>query len=1019
MTPPPDQRLGQLVTRLRQGGLELTPQEIADALWLAQWVTPAAGPPGTGEVPSGNGDLPVLRPAEPSAAPGTSGRAPRDPAPRTARTAGGERAERSGPVALYAHGPRQPARTERAFGVRAPTAASLPGLLDLQRALRPLRGYRPLAAPPPGPLDECVTADRAARTGVVQPAYRPGGRRATSMQLLMDVSPSMAVWERTLEELRQTCAQLGVFRDVQVRYLHRSEDGAPVIATGATPGGARRPRPADQFRDPSGRCLTLVLSDCVGPLWREGTAQRLLHHWSQTAPLAVVQPLPPRLWPRTALPAEAGLLVRDPAAGGRLRFEPGDFPGYAPPPPRGALPVPVLLPHRDALGAWARLLSGPGRTTVRGAAGWVLPRHPAQPEPPGAPGAAPPPEDLLRAFRASATPGALRLAVHLAAVPLTLPVMQLVQRAMLPDTGPMELAEVLLSGLLWELPAPDGTATAGPAGHWYEFADGVRELLLQSLDQGAAVLVLKHCSDYVERHFGKGARNFPAMAVAQLSGAGAAGTAEDTEPGTGPAGPELFAEVPARVVRWYQPVTAREESDPADEAERLFALWESQPDPATLDAAQERARTAAAAYGHESPAGQRARLLLGRVLVIRSWNAHRDDPQTAHTALLEAEALLTDVHEQTAPGTDLHTRAGLKLADVCTTRWQREQDLGQLLTAERVLTALPADDPVRCLKLGLVLLSRAEATSYDRASAELAAHELRSAHRLFEADGAAPTLLGTVLLHLARAMRLSGAPAEEIHTVLDRAELPEDTRLPLLRLLERARVATDAHAWTDADQAYEAAVARTDSNSAERAGLLAQWGESVLGRPPGETGTASAESVLREAYVVVPGRDPARPRIQLLLARALLQRFAGHGFLPDLYESVHLLEQAARHAPDRSARAEAWLELGSARITLHERSATVPFPSAAAFSDAALKSAADAFGKAAEEAEPGTAVLARALHHKGRILERLGRRRAALDAYRAAAREWAACAARPGRISGAETRATREAVARLEGGRRS
>ncbi|MEV4443770.1 SAV_2336 N-terminal domain-related protein, partial [Streptomyces sp. NPDC049577] len=499
-----------------------------------------------------------------------------------------ERAERSGPVALYADGGGGTGGPAESFPIRVPMAASLPGLLGLQRALRPLRGYRPLAAPAPGPLDEDATADRAARSDVLLPVRRPAEGRAASIQLLMDTAPSMAVWERMLEELRQTCAQLGVFSDVQVRYLHRGDDGTPLIGTTAAPGSARhhRPRPADQFRDPTGRRLTLVISDCVGPLWQEGRAQRLLHHWSRTSPLALVQPLPPRLWPRTALPAGAGLLVRDPATGGRLHFEPE---GYGPPPDPGALPVPVLLPTRGALGAWARLLSGPGRTTVHGAAGWVRPDHPPRPAPTPDGPAGRSADELLRVFRSGASPGALRLAVHLAAVPLTLPVMQVVQRAMLPDTGPMELAEVLLSGLLWQLPAPaDAT---GETGRRYEFADGVREMLLASLDRGAAALVLKHCSDYVERHFGKGARNFSALAAAQLAG-DAPAVPPFPEEATSPE-PELFAEVPARVVRWYQPVPP-EDGGPVGEAERLLRLWHVQADPTLLHRARTLAAPAAA-----------------------------------------------------------------------------------------------------------------------------------------------------------------------------------------------------------------------------------------------------------------------------------------------------------------------------------------------------------------------------------------------------------------------------------------
>ncbi|MEU5126603.1 SAV_2336 N-terminal domain-related protein [Streptomyces mobaraensis] len=1056
MTAPPEPWLEELVGRLRATSQDVTAEEIADAVWLAGRMTPGPGAP----TPSGEGAERAAAGETAAAATGRrsglTDRARVPDEPRLPSAGGGEPApEGSVGVRLDGRGARGtgetaaaagrgmgPARAtdavERTFPVRVPCAASLPGLLGLQRALRPLRGYRSLAAPPRGPLDEDATADRAARTGVVHPAYRRGERQAAAMQLLMDTSASMVVWERMLDEMEQTCSQLGVFRDVRVRYLHRAPDGTPLIATsaaGGAPGSSRqRPRPADQFLDPSGRRLTLVISDCVGPLWQEGRAQRLLHRWSATAPLAVVQPLPPRLWPRTALPAEGGTLTRDPLSGGRLGFEPDAF---GPPPPRGALPVPVLLPVREALGAWARLLSGPGRTAVHGAAGWVLPEHPAS--------APPPPEETgnltadarLAAFRATASPGALRLATHFAAVPLALPVMQMVQRAMLPDTGAMELAEVLLGGLLWRVPAPTGSDAA--TGPWYEFADGVRELLLQSLGVDEATLVLKHCSDYVERHFGRSARNFSALAVARLRGrplpdTGADDPADSADPsGSSGAEPELFARVPARVVRWYRPTPP--ETGPVGEAAGLLRLWHDQGDSALLHEARGLVAPLAAAplagpHGDGRDEAVRARFVLGGVLLaLAGTEAVRDDPAGRRELLDRAVALLAEAHahtppgtgERTAAGTDAHTATGLELAAAHWARWRAAADPADhsdLTAAEAVLRALPARTDRR-LRLGRVLLALAESGTESRVPrAAEAAVELRAACELLEAEDAPDGRRCAALLDLGRALRLAGEPAADTLAVLDRAaEAAADELQSLYAHLERARAHTGAGDGPRADEAYTAAVALTGRDSPRRCQLLTEWGESLLGRaeaagPAGDTGTVSrAEAVLREAYAVSPGRSPRRPRLQLLLGRALVLRYGRLGFLPDLYESCHLLEQAARRAPDGDTRAEAWLELGTARLALRERSPGLP-----------LTDAADAFAAAAEQArrsagdEPGSVVAARASHRYGEALERMGLRRQALAAYRAAAGEWRDLTARLAEVPWEEVAATRESVARLSGG---
>lgn len=274
--------------------------------------------------------------------------------------------------------------------VRVPTASTLPDPLALQRALRPLQGFHSPSPPGRGMLDEKATVHRAAETGVVQPVLRPAHRREARAQLLMDVSSSTAVWEQTLDELRETFLRCGAFREVRVHYLHEDQDGAPGISTDFRPPTSPLPSPA-QLTDPTGRQLTLLLSDCAGPMWRSGAMHRLLHCWAAAMPVAVVQPLPQRMWRSTHLPARPGLLLRPERQAGRLEFvSAGDRP------PR-TVPVPVLALHHVSMGAWARMLSGAGQLTQRAAAAWVGPGMVPAAKPAGS--AAVPASERVRVFR--------------------------------------------------------------------------------------------------------------------------------------------------------------------------------------------------------------------------------------------------------------------------------------------------------------------------------------------------------------------------------------------------------------------------------------------------------------------------------------------------------------------------------------------------------------------------------------------------------------------------------------------
>ncbi|MFH8571545.1 SAV_2336 N-terminal domain-related protein [Streptomyces sp. NPDC017993] len=566
--------LDELVARLTAAGLPADARGMADALWLAQWITPDAsrtsasdaaggdpdGPdrsdPATFSIgPAGPADTAEAGSAEPSASAVSGGPGAlqeRDAELLPSLETGGTGDMGETPASGQAGRVPDPDR-HRLGEIAVPIASAFPGLLPLQRALRPIQRYHPPVAPVRRELDEPATAELSAHAELIIPVLRGVHRREAGLRLLMDGSSSMAVWEQMLHDLRQVCERVGAFRDVTVHYLH--PQGAD-IGVAAAPGPDRPLRPADQLHDPTGHHLTLVVSDCAGPLWRDGRMQRLLYRWAADAPLAVVQPLPQRMWARTLLPAAAGTLVRRQGPYQALDFRPARRRRRASAPPGRSTEtareraIPVLSATPSALGAWARLAAADAGLSLRGAASVVRADHGAEPAERGRerPTRAEP-SRMVREFDQLASPAARLLAVHLSAVPLALPVIQLVQRAMLPHTGPAELAEVLLSGLVTQLPPeelPSGPAGA-TSGPWYDFLPGVRDELLGRLSAGEAALVLKHCSLYIERTFGRSARNFPAVAVAMLSGS-------SREPETGQrAVPEPFARVSERVLRRFEP----------------------------------------------------------------------------------------------------------------------------------------------------------------------------------------------------------------------------------------------------------------------------------------------------------------------------------------------------------------------------------------------------------------------------------------------------------------------------------
>ncbi|MEU3736211.1 SAV_2336 N-terminal domain-related protein [Streptomyces sp. NPDC032198] len=467
--PPPHRgpvaRLADLLAQAADGARP-TSVELAELLWLAGQmgggeVTP---PDASDVVPSTpppappSEDPPRPQPAEPEPAPAPDDRVPlRLPTP-----AGCDASGVPASSAVPAGAPDATAHTP----VRVPVPPMVTHPLTLQRALRPLK--RRVPSPVGQVIDEEATAHRIARLGGHPrgwlPVLRPAEERWLRLCLVYDAGPTMPIWRPLVHELHTALAQSGIFRTVE---LHRAEPDGTV-----PPQAAHAPA--------SGRTVTLVISDCMGPQWRQGAAgtrwYRTLRRWAAQLPVAVIQPLPERLWRATALPTTPGSLTApSPAApSAALSFTP-----YAASeaPPAGAVPIPVLEPAGPWLAHWSALVADAGGAQLPGAVGWLGPG----PQPPALDAGASDigdlsAEDLVLRFRSTASPAAFRLAGHLAVGEPQLGVMRLVQAAVEEHPRPQHLAEVILSGMMLASDTDPGS---------YEFRDGVRELLLRTLPRTA------------------------------------------------------------------------------------------------------------------------------------------------------------------------------------------------------------------------------------------------------------------------------------------------------------------------------------------------------------------------------------------------------------------------------------------------------------------------------------------------------------------------------------------------------
>lgn len=476
-------------------------EELADILWLAARVDPAARAPRPEPAPGA--------PAEPQAAPAEPP-PPEDPLPPGPAAAG------EPPVQLFPASVRDRAGKDadaggrRGVPLRLPRAASLDDPLALMRSLRPV-GRRSIGGPGEE-LDEQLTVERSIERMVPTPVLRPAESRWLDLALVVDTHHSMLLWSDLVEELRGVLTRSGVFRDVRTWLLTGTGSGATPMVTRGRGGPPRNPL---ELADPAGRRLILVVSDTVAGGWREAPVQGVIRHWCAHNAVAVLNVLPERLWTRGAVRPVPFAVRADRPATATRSWQQVPAARRA----RGGGPVvPVVGIASGSLARLVRVVSGDGRwrrlaclrldaETAHDRVGPPGdPRRGHLRDPVREPGPAGDTAlEVVERFRAGASPTAQQLAAHLAAVPLTLPVMTLVRRSLLRDSEHGHLAEVALGGLF----APWGTEQAADEAEFeFEFLPGVREALLGSQLRGdvAAVreLVRRKVWEFMSRHRGTG-----------------------------------------------------------------------------------------------------------------------------------------------------------------------------------------------------------------------------------------------------------------------------------------------------------------------------------------------------------------------------------------------------------------------------------------------------------------------------------------------------------------------------------
>jgi hypothetical protein len=406
-----------LLDQLRLLGVDLDPGQLADALWLSGYLAPAQPQGPAAKAPAA--EPPPKATGKPKSDSVSASEGQRQVEVKVKREETGSVAQ-GGPL------------------VRVTATDSAESLAFLPKLFRRLRKPYPSRTRNEPDVDRIL--DHLGETGRIVPFLRPQVELWLEAVLIRDETPSSFLWKRDVEDLLEALVRSGAFRSVRT--------------LGLRPGGkiyhSDRPVSPRRLIDASGRTLVLVATDCVDPLWNDGTAARLLAIWAKLMPAVLIHWLPERLWLGTAI--GRGRLRAVTSSLGRPRSDLDQPPQLAEGALAGplgagnlegfAIPITTLSP--PALGRWVRLLAQNDGTPVPAV---ILPDR-KLPEKPAVPGAELSAQQRLDLFDTWASPEAQRFLRMLAAVPLSLPIIRLIRSSLLPDSDPGVVAEVVLSGLV-------------------------------------------------------------------------------------------------------------------------------------------------------------------------------------------------------------------------------------------------------------------------------------------------------------------------------------------------------------------------------------------------------------------------------------------------------------------------------------------------------------------------------------------------------------------------------------------
>lgn len=384
----------------------------------------------------------------------------------------------------------------RGHSIRLPSAPTLPQMLEMERALRPLA--RRKLSKYRWELDEKATADFIATSDMWNIIQRPAAERWLEGVIVVEQSPTMRLWQETVQEFRQLLWRVGAFQWMETVHLD-AFNSTPRLTSPINAAMTRHPL---SICRPDASRVIFFCTDNLSNAWLSGKIPEWVALWGKYHSVVILQMLPDYMWRRTSL-RRADFVTgtaNTPISTPRAYNSESSFSNTI-------HPVPVVSLQPESLRDLSNFLTASPGNQI--SCYWNLPekfhettavnsQSPSQKFEPNAEFAI----KSFEKFKETVSPITLDLARYLSIVPLFLPIMRLIQHAFVPKSQPAHLAELFNSGILYRI--SPSLLGEHPNQIEYDFLLGVRETLLNQRSRPLISDVWKVLSDYIDDRFGRG-----------------------------------------------------------------------------------------------------------------------------------------------------------------------------------------------------------------------------------------------------------------------------------------------------------------------------------------------------------------------------------------------------------------------------------------------------------------------------------------------------------------------------------